>query len=78
MTLTCVIRTTLLFEDSDSRSLTIHCLDTTQQLIYSLQSIIILYNVLQEPLEQFNSPNQFSSIVEFRYALHLEPSVLFQ
>ena len=75
---TCVNRTTLFVDDSDSRSLTVHYLDKTQQLIYSLQSIVVLCNILQEPLDQFNSPNQSSLTVEFRSALHLEPSVSFQ
>ena len=57
MTPTCVNRTTLLVDDSDSRSLTDHYLDETQQSIYSLHSIVVLFKVLQEPLDQFNSPN---------------------
>ena len=47
MTLTRVIPTTLLFENSDSRTLTDHYLDNkTQQLIYSLHSIVVLCKVL--------------------------------
>ena len=75
MTPTCVNRTTLLVDDSDSQSLTDHYLDETQQFFYSLQLIVVLFSLLLEPLDQLNSENQLPSTVKCSSALQIEQSV---